>query len=126
MTRRQVADRFARSLRTLREARNLDQQDLAERSGLAPSAISHFETCRRTPQLHNLIRLADALGVSLERLVGRQPPDLCDVGPIRCESRQPESGVQCGLRLGHEGRHTVLIPTGEPWDPCRDLLRDWV
>jgi transcriptional regulator with XRE-family HTH domain len=39
---------------------------------LKPSAVSHFETGRRSPSLGNLIRLADALDVSLDVLCLRR------------------------------------------------------
>jgi transcriptional regulator with XRE-family HTH domain len=55
-------------LRDCRELRGLSQTELAERTGLKPSAISHFETGQRAPSLANLIRLADALDVPLDTL----------------------------------------------------------
>lgn len=62
---------FSERLRTTREAKNLSQTALAERCGLQPSAISHFETGRRLPSFDNLKRLADALGVTIDYLLGR-------------------------------------------------------
>lgn len=62
---------FARNLRAARDQRGLTQVELAERSELQPSAISHFETGRRTPSLANLIALCDALKVSADSLLGR-------------------------------------------------------
>jgi transcriptional regulator with XRE-family HTH domain len=55
-------------LRDCRELRGLSQSELAERTGLKPSAISHFETGQRAPSLANLVRLADALDVPLDTL----------------------------------------------------------
>lgn len=54
-----------------RVARGLAQVELAERCGLKPSAISHFETGGRVPSLGNLIKLADALDVTLDELCMR-------------------------------------------------------
>ncbi len=62
---------FRDRLRSARANKQLSQSDLAVRSGLQPSAISHFETGRRLPSLNNLIRLADALSVSADYLCGR-------------------------------------------------------
>jgi transcriptional regulator with XRE-family HTH domain len=62
---------FPERLRKAREAKDLSQTDLATRSGLEPSAISHFETGRRQPSFANLKRLADALAVTIDYLVGR-------------------------------------------------------
>jgi transcriptional regulator with XRE-family HTH domain len=51
--------------------RGWSQTDLAEKSGMQPSAISHFEVGRRAPSFENLKRLADALQVSMDYLLGR-------------------------------------------------------
>jgi transcriptional regulator with XRE-family HTH domain len=49
----------------------MKQMDLARKTRLKQSAISQFETGRRTPSFHNLRRLADALEVSADYLLGR-------------------------------------------------------
>ena len=63
---------FPERLRRAREVlRKLSQGELADKSGLQPSAISHFETGTRKPSFDNLRRLADALSVSTDYLLGR-------------------------------------------------------
>lgn len=62
---------FAARLKAVRESRGLSQSDLAEKTGLQPSAVSHFETGGRSPSFENLRRLADALSVTTDYLVGR-------------------------------------------------------
>ena len=49
----------------------MSQGDLAKKSGLQPSAISHFETGSRSPSFDNLKRLADALETTTDYLLGR-------------------------------------------------------
>jgi ribosome-binding protein aMBF1 (putative translation factor) len=66
-----LADIFAERLRTARELRKMSQSDLAEKSGLLPSAVSHFETGRRSPSFANLKALSDALKVTTDYLIGR-------------------------------------------------------
>ena len=66
-----MADIFAERLRAARELRKLSQSELAEKSGLLPSAVSHFETGRRSPSFANLKALADALKVTTDYLIGR-------------------------------------------------------
>ena len=66
-----MAGDFKTRLRGARDLRRLSQSDLAERSGLQPSAISHFETGRRSPSFDNLRKLADALAVTIDYLLGR-------------------------------------------------------
>lgn len=56
---------FALRLRELRDAANLTQAGLAERSGLATDTIRQFEYGRRIPGYDTLVKLAAGLGVSL-------------------------------------------------------------
>ena len=62
---------FPERLRAARELRDLSQSDLARRAGLQASAVSHFETGARKPAFDNLKRLADALDVTTDYLLGR-------------------------------------------------------
>ena len=65
------SDMFSERLRLAREHRGFNQSDLAKRAGLQASAISHFETGTRKPSFDNLRRLADALDVTTDYLLGR-------------------------------------------------------
>lgn len=60
-------------LRRAREARQLTQTSLGAKAGIAPAAISHFETGQRIPSLESIVKLADALECSVDALLGRQP-----------------------------------------------------
>jgi transcriptional regulator with XRE-family HTH domain len=62
---------FPKRLKAMREKRQLSQADLAKKARLQPTAISHFETGGRSPSFDNLRRLADALNVSTDYLIGR-------------------------------------------------------
>src|SRR5262245_20576265 len=64
-------DVFPERLKAARAKRELSQEGLAQRSNLQPSAISHFETGARRPSFDNLRRLADALDVTTDYLLGR-------------------------------------------------------
>ena len=63
---------FPDNLKRAREIKGLSQTGLAKRSGLQPSAVSHFETGRRAPSFDNLKRLADTLEVTTDFLIGRE------------------------------------------------------
>jgi transcriptional regulator with XRE-family HTH domain len=65
------SDPFPDRLRAARDYRGLSQGQLAERAKLQPSAISHFETGARKPSFDNLRKLADALNVTTDYLLGR-------------------------------------------------------
>lgn len=62
---------FPERLRSAREYRGLNQGELAQKAGMQPSAISHFETGTRKPSFDNLRILADALDVTTDYLLGR-------------------------------------------------------
>ena len=71
---------FGRRLRERREKRDWTQEKLAEKSGVSAAMISHFETgTRGTASADNLVKLASALGVSIDYLLGRaDEPELRD------------------------------------------------
>lgn len=62
---------FSTRLRFARQLRGLSQASLGKVAELKPSAISHFETGTRAPSFDNLKRLADALNISSDYLIGR-------------------------------------------------------
>ncbi len=62
---------FPERLKNMREIRGWSQEELAQRAKLQGTAISHFETGGRSPSFDNLKKLADALNVSSDYLLGR-------------------------------------------------------
>lgn len=64
-------DVFHERLVAARDHRQLSQQEVARRAGLPPSSISHFEGGARKPSLDSLRRLANALNVTTDFLLGR-------------------------------------------------------
>ncbi len=62
---------FPDRLRRAREYLGLNQAELAQKAGMQPSAISHFETGTRKPSFDNLRILADGLDVTTDYLLGR-------------------------------------------------------
>jgi transcriptional regulator with XRE-family HTH domain len=87
---------FAARLRAARCRRRLPQGEVAERAFLDPSAISHFEGGHRAPSLANLRKLALAVGVSTDYLLGlsdnigaASDPVLCDrIGRLTDQDRR--------------------------------------
>ena len=66
------SEEFAKRLRSARETRQLSQGELAKRAGGLPaSSISHFESGKRKPSFDNLKKLAEALEVTTDFLLGR-------------------------------------------------------
>jgi transcriptional regulator with XRE-family HTH domain len=66
-----MAEIFSERLKKIRESKKLSQSDLGKKTGLQSAAISHFETGQRKPSFDNLKKLADALSVSIDYLLGR-------------------------------------------------------
>lgn len=68
---RQSRKRFRERLREWRRRRSFTQEELARRAEIPTISVSHFETGHRFPNAESLRRLADALGVSADYLLGR-------------------------------------------------------
>lgn len=63
---------FRRRLLEQRERLGLTQSQLADKAKLPTGSISHFETGERKPSFENLVKLAEALSVSTDFLLGRE------------------------------------------------------
>lgn len=70
--REDVGEHLARNLRELREAQGLTQLGLARRASVPRATLAHLETGAGNPTLSVLVKIASALGVTIEELVG--PP----------------------------------------------------
>lgn len=86
-----VPPTLGRRIADCRERRGWTQKTLAERAGLSPTFLSEVENGHRTPGADALLRLAEAVGASLDYLMkgetdaapARQPlvlpPELAEV-----------------------------------------------
>ena len=72
------SDVFKDRLRIAREGlRGMSQAELAKATGLPPTSIAHFEGGGRKPSFDNLRKLANALNVTTDYLLGRvDKPDM--------------------------------------------------
>lgn len=66
----QPVEIFAANLRKHRTRLGLSQEGLASASGLHFTEVSRLERGKREPKLTTLVRLADALDISLSELLG--------------------------------------------------------
>ncbi len=72
---------FQERLKKAREIRELSQNDLADRAGMPASSIAHFEGGSRKPSFDSLRRIANALEVTTDYLLGRvEEPGLAQAG----------------------------------------------
>lgn len=75
-----AAEGLAANLRRVRDARGMTQAELGELAGVSRNYIASLELGRiRTPGVFACYRLAKALGVTLESLLGRPPLDTLPV-----------------------------------------------
>ncbi|MEK7668201.1 MAG: helix-turn-helix transcriptional regulator [Gemmatimonadota bacterium] len=68
MSRDRDLHRFGQRLRQLRAQAALSQEALAQRAGIHRTYLSGIERGTRNPSLHNLFRIARALGTTLSDL----------------------------------------------------------
>lgn len=68
--RRPAQPEFPGRLKSARDRQGWSQAELADKAGFQPSAISRFETGAAKPSFENLRRLAGALRVSTDYLLG--------------------------------------------------------
>lgn len=72
---------FQRRLRQARDIRGWSQSELAAQAGMPASSIAHFETGTRKPSFDTLRRLANALEMTTDFLLGRvDEPGLAEAG----------------------------------------------
>lgn len=60
---------IGRRIREVRKQQNLSQLELAEMSELSVSYISHIETAQKKASLTSIIKIADALGITVDELL---------------------------------------------------------
>jgi transcriptional regulator with XRE-family HTH domain len=105
---------LARTLRQLRERRGFTQAALGARADMAAASVSHFETGQRVPSLDSLVKLADALEVSVDTLLGRAPVD-ARVDPIFLRASRADAQT-----LGTVKRVTAALLEGVKADLSSD------
>lgn len=68
-----MKDTLAERIQCAMDRRSMTQADLSRATGISTSNIAHIVTGRtKDPQLSNVLKIATALGVSLDYLAGRK------------------------------------------------------
>ena len=65
---------FAQRLKDLLDKRGMTQRSLAEKLKTTEVTVSRYVSGNRTPNIETTVEIADILGVSLNDLVGIDPP----------------------------------------------------
>ncbi|MET8138504.1 MULTISPECIES: DUF1918 domain-containing protein [unclassified Streptomyces] len=112
---------IGRRLTAERERQGMTRTETARRARMAPDYLAYLEERQADPSLASLIRLADALGVSVETLRGGGGdlppgqgqallhPRLRDLGPDECRARLSTHGVGRIAVSGPEGPSVVPV-----------------
>jgi XRE family transcriptional regulator, regulator of sulfur utilization len=90
-----VAENLARNLRGLRDGQGMTQQRLSDRSGVPRATLATLESGAGNPTLTVMVRIASALNVSIEELIG--PPR--DTGRLYRADQLP-SRKRAGVTVG--------------------------
>lgn len=88
-------------LKKLRAEKRLTQQQVADRIGLAVSAISSYESGERYPSYSTLIKLATMYHVSCDYLVGMSDTRTLDVTGLRDNEIEIISNTIDAFRESH-------------------------
>lgn len=85
-------------LRSLRLSKNLTQKQLADRVGLAVSAVSSYESGNRYPSFETLIKLSRIFHVSTDYLLGLSEKRSIDITGLTDEETELISRLVDKLR----------------------------
>lgn len=112
-----------RRVRRLRRARGLSQDELATTAEVSRQAIGALEADRHLPRVDAALRIARALGTTVEDLLAVGPPTAVPV----LAGDAPIDGSP--VRAARVGDHTVVIPLavaadGETWAVPDAVVRD--
>jgi transcriptional regulator with XRE-family HTH domain len=108
-----VGEAVARTVRSLRAAHGWSLDQLAARAGVSKSVLVALEQARGNPNLGTIIRVSEALGVPLTRLVQVE-----EEPPIRLFT----ADRHVVLWRGESGGTGTLLAGSDPW-PSVELWR---
>ncbi len=118
-----INGRVAASLRALRRARGLNQQDLAQHAGVTASAISQAERGERGLSLGTLAQLSLALGITIDDLLHGGGPEVYRIGRRPDDPQHHSEHIMAllvdagsGLKIDlvHLGPREVAHPQAQP------------
>ena len=115
-SRQQIGRRIASS----RRERGRSQKFVAQRAHLDPTYLSRIETGKVHPTVSTALRIAGALGISLDQLVGPTPPEwrgaICPVSPkgaCLLDGVHPKVPITTPQQMRLLRRMTAVIQDGD-------------
>ena len=79
---------MGKRIKEIREKQGYKQGDLAERTGIGRSSIGSYEIGNETPPYANLIKIAQALNVSTDYLLGYESDKYLDLSGMDEKQRE--------------------------------------
>lgn len=104
------------NLKEIRKELNLTQVEVADRMGITQSAYSHWEKENRTPDVKTAKRLAEVLGVSVDRLLG--------IDTYTTTDDLIEFDVLGTIKAGYDGE-AIEMPTGDKIPIPKQFLKGY-
>lgn len=104
-----LVGRVAASLRAVRRAHGLTQQHLARLAGVTASAISQAERAERGLSLATMVRLSDAIGVTIDDLLRGEDPEIYRIGRLTDNPEQGPKHVTTLLDDASSGLRVDLV-----------------
>ena len=104
-------------MRIRRRALGLTMKDLAACVGVSEAAISHYETGRREPDPDMLGRIANALGVTVDYLLGR------DVAPVQSAEVMQDQKEMTPADMRAEAKKILEGMTDEQYQAALQFLK---
>jgi transcriptional regulator with XRE-family HTH domain len=126
---------LGKRLAEIRERRGLKQKDLAERAGLSISFISEIENGHRNVSSEKLLRLANALGASIDYLLRGEDAPQRMTNPVTIPPELSQAAQEKGWTYGqtiallqtHELVRARRSPTGQAEKASSEYTReDWL
>lgn len=100
-------EEFVKNLKTIRTARGLNQNQVAELLSISPRVYNRWERGSAIPRLDTLVRLADIFNVTLDELSGRKEPQNRDELKV-CNPKLHSLYGELD-KLSHEDQQALVI-----------------
>ena len=101
---------FSKTLKNLRESREITQEELAKKLRVSRPTIAGYETKHREPDFHKLLLLSEFFEVSVDYLLtGKEAPeDFSSKAPVTTEKSLDRKVMSGYKKLNYEHKNDVL------------------
>lgn len=67
-----IKTEFGKNLKEIRKKQGLLQKELGQMAGISTRMIAHYENWAGCPPIEKILKLADALNISIDSMLGRK------------------------------------------------------